>query len=295
MGYDLLISIFVRCIYLFVFFYSANAYTVTDIDIEKLKDYLAKEEVYYKDGLYVGHLVDTSVKYPVSLISELENERSIFVAHVFNQKQFWVAKIDKHSVKNVIYQMALFDGLFGIKLTHAQLRFQLAVPATLYRVKNNKLVVTATSDLVFTVQAATPIGNNYNIFDAVAGNYVVVSRLVNTYDRVVGEEIPDGDIIRQYQLVNLSLSDKYMLLLNGIRMSNENLAKETYYATTANCINILMDIIDYTLDLSYPRLVLTFENTLLNGRSPNEKLILEALRARNLIRDDSRLEDYIQN
>jgi len=273
--------------------FTSQSFAGLIFDTERVKKYLAQDEIYFKDGFYNGTLVDTSIKQPVTLISELEDDRSIFVSHVYNQRQFWVAKIDKMSVKTVIYQMALFNSVFGIKLTHAQLRFQLSTPATLYRVKNNKIVTTATSDLIFTVQAATPYNIGYNLVDAIAGNYVVVSRLVNTYDRVVGEEIPDGDIVRQYRLINLSFSDKYNLLLNSLKMSSEHLANRTYYATTANCINLLMDVIDETLGLNYPRLELNIENTLLNGLSPNEKLILEALKERDLINENSRIVDYI--
>ena len=280
-------------IFVFVIGFAHQSFAGVVFDAERIKNYLKRDEIYFKDGFYNGTLVDTSVKQPVTLISELEDDRSIFVSHVYNQRQFWIAKIDKMSVKTVIYQMALFNSVFGIKLTHAQLRFQLSSPATLYRVKNDKVVTTATSDLIFTVQAATPYGVGYNLIDAVAGNYVVVSRLVNTYDRVVGEEIPDGDIVRQYRLVNLDLSDKYNLLLNSLKMSTEYLAQRTYYATTANCINLLMDVIDETLGFNYPRLELTIENTLLNGRSPNEKLILEALKERRLINENSRIVDYV--
>lgn len=259
---------------------------------DKLASYLVKQDIYFKDGLYAGDIVDTTLKYPTSLIDELETEKSIFVAHVFNQQQFWIAKIDKLSVKNVIYQMALFDGLFGIKLAHAQLRFQLSTPAQLYRVKNNKIVTTATSDLIFTIQAATPMNQEYNLVDAVVGNYLVISRLVNTYDRVAREEIPDGDIVHQYMLSNLTVKDKFNLLLNSLKVSTVNFAHQTYYATTANCINLLMDIIDETLGFQFPRIELTVENTILNGPSPNEKIILQALRERRLIHANSRLSDY---
>lgn len=263
-----------------------------ELSPEQISSYLKIDPVYYKKGSFQGRAIDQSLKRPVRLISELETEESYFVSHFYNQGQFWVAEIPKQGVKKVIAQLALFKGPLGMTLTHLQYRFLMDVPVGLYRAKDGVLKKTRTNDLIFTVQAALPKGEDYDALEAMKGTYKMTSRLSNTFDRVIYEEVAAGDIVTQYALSNISQEQRDDLLFNSVNFSNQNLYEKDYKVATENCISISFDLLDQSLRLNRERVVLTLNNMFLNGRSPNEKLILEELRARNLIHSKSRIENY---
>jgi hypothetical protein len=259
---------------------------------ESMQTYLAADDIYFNNGSYAGQLIDQTKRRPVALIPELENDEAYYVKHFFNQGKFWVAEIPKVAVKSVIFQLALFDGPLGLSLAHAQLRFLTDEPVRLFRLKDNVVVKTQTNDFIFTIQAALPANVEYNARDAFIGNFKIVSRLVNSYDRAALEEIKSGDVVTQHQLINLSQLQKDLMLKAAVEFSSENLLSRDYIGTSQNCISITFDIIDKALQISQPRVTLNFTNFFLNGPSPNETMSLDALRERNLIGPKSRIENY---
>lgn len=259
---------------------------------DEIKAYLQLDPVYYQEGIFKGQAIDQTLKRPVKLIPELETADSYFVSHFYNQGQFWLAEIPKKGVRQVIAQLALFKGPLIFTLTHMQYRFLMEAPVELYRVKNGEIKKTRTNDLIFTVQAALPAGKNYDAVEAFKGVYKMTSRLSNTFDRAIYEEVNSGDILTQYALQNMSPEQQDELLYNSVQFSSLNGYEKDYKATSENCISISFDLLDQSLALKRERVTLTLENMFLNGTSPNEKMILEELRARNLIGDKSRIENY---
>ena len=273
-------------------FFSLNLFSQT-LTKNDLKTYLQIDPVLFTDGTFEGQAVDQSIKTPVKLISDLETDESYYVSHFFNQGKFWIAEIPKQNIQDVVFQIALFKGPLGLTLAHAQYRFIGNQPIKLFRLDNfGQIRSTSTSDFVFTIQAALPVGQKYNAQDAIMGNYKVVARLVNSYDRVQLEEIQDGDVVTQYLLTGLTQTEKDSILKNAVAYSDKNLLKKNYVATTENCISIAFDILDKSLRLKKDRVELTIENFFMNGKSPNEKMILDALTARQLIGPLSKLENY---
>lgn len=259
---------------------------------QRIADHLTIDPVYFTEGSFKDQMVDQSIKRPVQFIKELETEKSYFVSQFYNQGQFWIAEIPKVNVDQVIFQLALFKGPMGLTLAHGQYRFVVNRPVKLYRIKHGHIKTTETKDFIFTIQAALPKGESYNAKDAVMGNYKIVSRLANTFDRAQLEEVNDGDIVTQHKLIGLSQTEKDLLLKNAVQFSDENLLTKNYVATTENCISIAFDILDTTLKTNKDRVTLTLENFFMNGDSPNEKMALDALRERGLINQQSRLENY---
>ena len=271
---------------------SLNSYAL-QITQSELKHHLEIDSVYFTDGSFQGQKVDQSIKTPVKLISELETDDAYYVSHFFNQGKFWIAEVPKENIQDVVFQIALFKGPLGLTLAHAQYRFIGTRPLKLYRLdRHGKIRTTSTSDFVFTIQAALPEGQKYNAQDAILGNYKIVARLVNSYDRVQLEEIQDGDVVTQYLLTGLTQNEKDAILKNAVLYSDKNLLKKNYVATTENCISIAFDILDKSLGIKKDRVELTIENFFMNGKSPNEKMILDALTARQLIGPLSKLENY---
>lgn len=261
---------------------------------QKIGEALQINPVYFTEGSFKDQMIDQSIKRPVQFIPELESVTSYFVSQFYNQGQFWIAEIPKINVNDVVFQLALFKGPLGLTLAHGQYRFLVNKPVKLYRLKHGHIKTTETKDFIFTIQAALPKGESYNAKDAILGNYKIVSRLTNTYDRAALEEINGGDVVTQHQLVRLSQKDKDLLLKNAIQFSDENLLNRNYVATTENCLSIAFDILDKTLQTDRERVTLTVDNFLMNGNSPNEKMALDALRERGLINEQSRLENYSQ-
>lgn len=262
------------------------------VSAQVIGDYLKMKPVYFTEGSFKDQMVDQSLKRPIEFIPELETETSYYVSQFYNQKQFWIAEVPKQNVNKVIFQLALFKGPLGYTLAHGQYRFINNKPVTLYRIKNGHITTTETKDFIFTVQAALPKGESYNAKDAFLGNYKLVSRIANTFDRVQLEEINDGDIVTQYQLKTLNQNQRDLLLKNAVKYSDKNLLNSNYVATSENCISIAFDILDSTLKLDMSRVTLTVENFLLNGKSPNEKMALDALTERGLLDSTSRIENY---
>ncbi len=262
------------------------------VSAQAIGDYLKTKPVYFTEGSFKDQLVDQSLKRPIQFIPELETDTSYYVSQFYNQKQFWIAEVPKKNVHKVIFQLALFKGPLGYTLAHGQYRFINNKPVTLYRIKNGHITTTETKDFIFTVQAALPKGESYNAKDAFLGNYKLVSRIANTFDRAQLEEINDGDIVTQYQLKTLNQNQRDLLLKNAVKYSDKNLLNSNYVATSENCISIAFDILDTTLKLDMSRVTLTVENFLLNGKSPNEKMALDALIERGLLDSTSRIENY---
>ena len=264
----------------------------TCVTAYQIADYLAIDPVYFTEGSFKDQMVDQSIKRPVQFISELETSESYFVSQFYNQGQFWIAEIPKENVAEVIFQLALFKGPVGLTLAHGQYRFVVNTPIKLFRIKQGHIKTTETKDFIFTIQAALPKGESYNAKDAILGNYKLVSRLSNTFDRAQLEEVKDGDVVTQHQLFGLTQNQKDLLLKNAIKFSDENLLNKNYVATTENCISIAFDILDETLATNRDRVTLTIDNFLLNGKSPNEKMALDELNARGLINKFSHIENY---
>jgi hypothetical protein len=264
----------------------------TCVTAHQIADHLAVDPVYFTEGSFKDQMVDQSVKRPVQFIPELETAESYFVSQFYNQGQFWIAEVQKENVNDVIFQLALFKGPAGLTLAHGQYRFIVNNPIKLFRIKDGHIKTTETKDFIFTIQAALPKGESYNAKDAIFGNYKIVSRLSNTFDRAQLEEVKDGDVVTQHQLFGLTQNQKDQLLKNAVKFSDENLLSKNYVATTENCISIAFDILDETLASNKDRVILTIDNFFFNGKSPNEKMALDQLAARGLINQFSHLENY---
>ncbi len=266
--------------------------TTSCLTAQKIGDHLKIDPVYFTDGSFKGQAINQTIKRPVQFIPELETKTSYFVSQFYNQKQFWIAEIPKDNVDTVIFQLALFKGPADYTLAHGQYRFIGNKPLKLYRLKNGRITTTETKDFIFTIQAALPKGENYNAKDAFMGNYKIVARLSNTFDRAMNEEVLDGDIVTQYTLKNLDQKKRDLLLKNAIQYSSENLLNKDYAGISENCLSIAFDILDKTLSLDMGRVILTVDNLLFNGKSPNEKMALDALKERGLLDQKSRIENY---
>ncbi|MEQ1664654.1 MAG: hypothetical protein ABL927_04690 [Bdellovibrionales bacterium] len=261
------------------------------LTISNINSALKIRPVYFSEGKFKGKKVDLDKRRPVSLLNNLETDTHYFVSQFEMNKKFWVARLPKRAVKNVIFQLALFSGPAGFTLAHAQLRFQTDEAIKLLRVVKNKIVQASTNDFVFSVQAALPIGAKYEVEDAVLGSYKLVSRLVNTPDRVLGEEIAGGDIVTQYDL-DLTPEDMNRLLFTAVIQSDGSQLSKNYFAINQNCISVTFEVIDKTLGIEAGPVILTVDNTLQNGSSPNEKLALDELIKRNLTSPQNRLPNY---
>lgn len=65
-----------------------------------------------------------------------------------------------------------------------------------------------------------------------------------------------------------------------------------YLTATENCISVSFDLLDAAMGIESERVTLNFKNVFLNGKSPNEKMVLDALTERRLIDSTSRMENY---
>ncbi len=278
---------------LFLSTFSSLAYArPAALTADRIEHYLAVEPFVYAGGPFAGLEVDLNSKRPVTLLPELETETSIFVSHFFNQGKFWVAEIQKDSVKSVVMQLALFAGPAGYQLAHMQYRFMLDTPAKLYRVVDGDIRSTQTGDMIFTIQAAVPIGKTYNPAVALLRSYKIVGRLVNSFDRAQLEEQNGGDTVTQYELKNMSSEQKNSLLMTALSFSTRYQMTKDYLTATENCISVSFDLLDAAMGIESERVTLNFKNVFLNGKSPNEKMVLDALTERRLIDSTSRMENY---
>lgn len=263
-----------------------------ELTAAKIEQLLQVQPVVYEKGSLKGLEINQNTTRPVILLPQYETDQSYFVSQFYNQGKFWIAEIPKAKVKTVIMQLALFPGPLDYSLAHAQYRFLLETPARLYRVKDGVIKTTQTKDMIFTIQAAMPAGKSYELKDAVLGAYKIVGRLINSFDRAALEERASGDVVTQYVLRNMSAQEKNALLYNALRFSTENRMEKNYRAISENCISIAFDLIDNAVGIPRDRVTLTLENLFMNGKSPNEKMALDALTARGLIDDKSRISNY---
>lgn len=259
---------------------------------ERIESYLQKETALFKTGRFKDQEIDQSTMRSVRMIPEFTNRTHYFVSQFYHEGQFWIARIPKTGVKNVILQMARFDGPLKRTLAHIQLRFLFEEPLQLYRMEGNEMVTRELDDVVYSIQGTHPKGESYKVRDAMSGAYLVVHRLMGTVDRLEGEQLPEDVVVTQYRLRKLPRMQMNFLLENAIQFSTEKPLYRTYHAVRANCVNLTLDVIRKTLGFHLPILKTTVPRVLINGMNPIEKIMLDALDQLGLIDPSSRLPDY---
>ena len=258
-----------------------------------MKSLLEVEPARFTKGKYADAEIDQSRARPIQRIPELETETHYFVKHFYHQGKFWIARIPKLSMRDMMVHIVRFkSGFPGKNLVHAQLRFITDEPVILSRLKNGEIVQTEIRDFIFTIEAARPRGHPYSGLDAVNGNYGIVGRLVSTFDRAYVEEILDNDQITQRRLTNVANAEINKILSDAIDWSTQKLFTLRYDSTEANCVNLLFDIIDDSLQINGPRLLTPTWKVVFSGGNSVENWALQALENRGLLGPNSELPDY---
>ena len=246
-------------------------------------------------GRLKGQAISAERKRPVTLLPATQGIKygaqpgDLVFANFFSEDRYWIAKLPRGSVSDVILQMEEFFPGSPIELApHLQVRFKLKpgkeihlYPQAGTRLPRNSIV----SDVVVTAGIASVEGNDYNVLKSFLGDYVKYVRVLNSEDAF---QIGISDAKHEIEQIALNLSDerKSELLEEGIRLSDKDGLTKLFFIKKSDCGTfVFCDLLENVLGeelkdaskpfLTYPATVKKYlaKNNLLdpatNGQLPN--------------------------
>jgi hypothetical protein len=215
-----------------------------------------------KSGKYKNQCVDASEKRPAVIIDE--DATSITFANFRHLNQFWIARVPKDGVAQVIFRIDPFAGIpHLITVAHTLMGFimepgkeilltpQVIDPATgLTEAASEKPMLI--SSFYFSVDYMAPKGEDYGLISGKFKTYLTTERFISAQDRDSGT--PDPEFPTQLIPLNaLNAASRDAVLLGAIHRSNDRSIHYIYDTFLYNCTTELFNLLDDTL--IYPDLI----------------------------------------
>jgi UDP-N-acetylglucosamine:LPS N-acetylglucosamine transferase len=195
-------------------------------------------------GRFKGQPIDASRRRPVTILPADQAAKyspepgDIVVANFFSEDRYWIAKIHKDSVGDVILQMEKFNPDRLLQLTpHTQFRFQLKpgkeielFPQAGTRLPKNPKV----GDVVITAWSASIEGHEFSVANVQRGDYIRYVRVMNSED-AFQNGVTRGK--HEFPQIKLKLNDekKSELFEEGVRISDQQGLGKMFNLTNSNC------------------------------------------------------------
>jgi hypothetical protein len=237
-------------------------------------------------GPFKGQCMNLALHRPVLLVSE--DDSAITVANFYHANHFWLAKVPKQGVDQIIFQIASFkESIPLIKFDHTQLRFVMKSGVTIHLTTQETGSTIPDMDISdFTlVDQIMGVDPEYS-YDPVKGlksAYGNVMRLVGSDDRAE-EEMVGADnastVVRQFVL-KMSDADKDSVLLNGIRLADQLGYNDIYKLFSENCTTVIFKVLDQSV--TYEKHVRKFKIHFWNILDPIGGPSIRALDKRGIV------------
>lgn len=246
-------------------------------------------------GKYKRQIVDSSEKRPAEIIEE---EADFFIMANFRHKhQFWIAKVPKTAVEEVVVRIDRFPTSVPlVKPAHTLLAFKLkdGSPVQLSPQPSNGGAVqepTTVDAFYFSVDYMAPKGIEYGLVEGLGKNFLATERFLSVWERGATETYnPD------YPSDNLPLAldeeTKNQLLEKAIRRSNARRDDDFYNTWEINCTTELFSLLDSEIDYG-SRKVKPFKESILHITDPVAGPTHEALKERGIVDQDAPQPDWI--
>lgn len=212
-------------------------------------------------GRYKGQLLDVSTHRSATLLEETAG--AIAIDYFFSEGTFWHARIPKAGVSAVYAQKMNFSELVAKNgqapersnpfLNHVQMRVRMkpGFPVRLTPRDGSGAGAAQAEmlDFVYSVEVVAPEGIEWNVADAVLGNFVNSHRFVSLAN-VAQEKIQKyGYVVEQMEVGPLSESQKQDLLVKMVQQSEKAGLNDSYFlikadGTARNCTSEFFRLLD---------------------------------------------------
>lgn len=198
-----------------------------------------EEPMIFATGSKAGKCIDSCYYRKVRVLSKREK---IAVANVRHKGQHVIAEFDPRGA----YEIDILFQHFFPTISHVAFRIRFArdYPVILHSQINSKARATQTThDLVISVEAALPKGENFDFAPAKNGDYPLVYRLI-TIEEAVRWMIHDKkDTVNQFQL-NVPKDALPDLLRLALKRSEARSFTVPYRLFSSNCSSSIFDMLD---------------------------------------------------
>lgn len=236
-------------------------------------------------GKFKGQMVDSSEKRPAEIIEEEAD--FITMANFRHQHQFWIAKVPKAAVEEVVVRIDRFPSSVPlVKPAHTLLAFKLKdeSPLQLAPQPSNGGAAqepTTVDAFYFSVDYMAPKGVPYSLVGGLGENFLATERFLSVWERGATEAYNP-----EYPSDNLPLSldeaTKNELLEKAIRRSNSRRDDDFYNTWEINCTTELFSLLDSVIDYG-DRKVKPFKESILHITDPVAGPTHEALKERGIV------------
>ena len=246
-------------------------------------------------GKYEGQMVDSSEKRPAEILEE--DPDFIVMANFRHLHQFWIAKVPKSAVDQVVVRIDRFPTSVPlIKPAHTLLAFKLkdGFELQLSSQPSNGGATqepTTVDAFYFSDDYMAPKGVAYGLVDGLGKNFLATERFLSVWERGETEKYNP-----EYPSDNLTLAldtdTKNRLLEKAIRQSNARREDDFYNTWEINCTTDLFGLLDSVIDYG-SREVKPFEESILHITDPVAGPTHEALKERGIVDVDAKKPDWI--
>ncbi len=201
-------------------------------------------------GKYKGQAYDTRERRSIRILNETEHEKiygyvegTYLIANFFHNKEFYIARIPKIAVKEVLFQSEPFGGFFAHSLTRfsfderTPIQLIAKVPSlTFSPVPLEKPILL--NDMIVSAEAMAPHGvEPFQVVAGFLGHVGIVVRVMSITGRGVSRFTIGNNPSRLYP-IDYEHRERQTALTHALELSNEIGMKRMYNTIYCNC-NIL--------------------------------------------------------
>lgn len=246
-------------------------------------------------GKYKGQMIDSSEKRPAEIIEEEPD--FIIMANFRHKHQFWIAKVPKAAVEEVVVRIDRFPtSVPFVKPAHTLLAFKLKDGHSVQlnpQPSNGGAVQepTTVEAFYFSVDYMAPKGVEYGLVEGLGKNFLATERFLSVWERGATEAYNP-----KYPSDNLPLAldedTKNELLEKAIRRSNARRDDDFYNTWEINCTTELFSLLDSVIDYG-SRKVEPFKESFWHITDPVAGPTHEALKERGIVDTNAPNPDWI--
>ena len=246
-------------------------------------------------GEYKGQLVDSSVKRPAEILKE--DADSIVMANFRHLDQFWIAKVPKSGVDQVVFRIDRFPTSVPlVQPAHTLLAFKMKEGSELQLTPQlsdgtSTQEPIAVDAFYFSVDYMAPKGVDYGLVQGLGKTFLATERFLSVRDRAETEK-SDPKYPSDSLPLTLDEDTKNRLLEKAIRQSNARRDDDTYNTFEFNCTTELFGLLDSVIDYG-SREVKPFKESVFHILDPVAGPAHEALQQRGLVSADAKKPDWI--
>lgn len=202
----------------------------------------------FLEGPWEGECHNTQRKRPAGFLTEEEariyqDDADHYVLYnVFHEDGFWVAFVPHQAVKNVYFQLEYFPAV--VPAGHTQLRLEYDRPITLYGQSSHlEGRVAQTSNLTFSIEAVTRVGDSYDLFKGAQEHFAIAYRVTSMEARFTSMIIEQGHHVEQWRL-ELTEEEREALLPHYVSVSSTEYLDFSYHTLFKNCTTEIIEVLD---------------------------------------------------